>query len=617
MGERLSAKKLRDNSTFFLSILICSYMIYLGLFSGEGYDQPLNYSQLNGSSKPILHWIRKLEGTVPYKEANYRAYAQTEKEEIQQVVSAFHEFKQYSNGSILRDRHLVAESLPESQSRVRPIPLNKVKVGQMVNFSVEIGKNVSKVNGYSVLAVGENHIFVANQTEYSDDRTIVNFTVVPTLPGVYNLFIEEFDHVVQLQLPGSPFNLVVEAGDPADAMEIGRTADKLPSCHAVPLTRPSWLGGKWITRNLASKKRGVLRSGWVFQLDWCTFDVFTTDDLAMAAESPSPKKIVILGSSVERGIFFSLVDVLLTKEEKYNLSDSDFAKCWGYAQVKVGNLQLVYQDFRIENDHFMNITDDGKSDVICHDEKVAKLGSYDFFGDGLRFLREYLFAADPLPDILVVPIRTVVQLELLLKAIPSSWSGTMYPLYNFKCKDRMLYTKDGLEKSYQLAEEFLSLDGRVQLIDGFGLGSGMRHNTESSPLIMKSNHWHKWCNEFNGEMRVCGNPTAMIAQILFGKVIAPEGKEAWLKTDESKITFPRKITVCQDCPASLLPFHIKVNPDLKCYISSEGIRKTSKAKFLVWDGTLCPAECMRTEPIDTLDTQSGSVNVRKCNINLL
>ncbi|PIK62222.1 hypothetical protein BSL78_00830 [Apostichopus japonicus] len=483
-----------------------------------------------------------------------------------------------STGPILHDRHLVKESKQESKCRVYPntssLKLN-AQVGQLFSLTIEIDKDVLiKQTILSVLAVGENHIFAANHLNFSVDGSLMTFTYTPKVPGLYNLFVEEINANAQLQIPGSPFRLVVE-GDPVYAVQLGRTADKLPSCQTMQLTRPSWLDGEWITGNIAGLKRGVLRSGWVFQPDWCSFDIFTTKDLAMAAEMTSPKKIAVL-------------------------------------------VPQLNEDFRIVTVGNLKMGEDGKSEIVCHDEKIAKSGDYDYFDDGIRFLSEYLFAQshDKWPDIIVIPIRETNHLELLLKAIPPSWSGTIYTLYNFVVIRTNLYTKDGLAKSYKLAKNLLSVDSRIQLIDGFGLISAMRHNTQSAPLI-KSGHTHRWCNELNGEMTVCGNPTEMIAQMLLGKVIAPEGKDAWLKaiTSKPKIMLPRQLKVCQDCPASLLPFHIKPIPDLTCYVS-ESVRETSLVKQEVWDGTLCPAECLKLKPVGTEQTQSGSVSVRSCNVKL-
>lgn len=43
--------------------------------------------------------------------------------------------------------------------------------------------------------------------------------------------------------------------------------------------------------------------------------------------------IYILGTSRERGVFLSLVDLLLSAKEKKVLSESVIGKCWGRAVV--------------------------------------------------------------------------------------------------------------------------------------------------------------------------------------------------------------------------------------------------------------------------------------------
>ena len=505
----------------------------------------------------------------------------------------------------------------KSTSRVLTNSWNNTKVGQLVNLTIKLDEHIHKKAIFSVLAVGEDHIFAANQSKFPPGSSLMTFTFTPRYPGVYNLYVEEVNMTGQLQLPGSPFRLDV-CGESVDSIQLSRRADSLPSCQTLPLKQLSWLDGEWITRNRAGTNRGVLRSGWVFQPSWCSFDTFTTEDIAVAVNSFSPKKIAILGSSIDRGIFLSLVDLILAKEEKYHLSDSGIAECWGFAQIQVENLTVLYQDFRIAPSRQPIISDDGKSELICHNEKEAKSSNYDFVGEAIRYISDYLFAVEPWPDIVSITIRDVWQLELILKAIPSSWSGIIYPLYNFRCADSAVYTESGLEKYYKLAEDLLSLDSRVELIDGFGIGSGMRHNTESVPFMMISNHWHKWCNELDGNMRVCGNPTEMIAQILLGKLIAPNGKEAWLTTVETKMNVsPRIITVCEDCPPSLLPFHIKVFPEPTCYDTTIGVRIVSETDHKVWDGTLCPEECMKTNPVGVEHTQSGPVDVRRCNVSII
>ncbi|KAJ8047331.1 hypothetical protein HOLleu_06308 [Holothuria leucospilota] len=169
-----------------------------------------------------------------------------------------------------------------------------------------------------------------------------------------------------------------------------------------------------------------------------------------------------------------------------------------------------------------------------------------------------------------------------------------------------------------MVQKYPSVDQRVQVLDGWTVATGMRHDTEKSPMIMGSPHWHRWCNELNGEMRVCGNPTEMVAQILLGKVLAPDGKKSWLKSVESQVqqrvtlSVPREILLCHDCPESLLPFHVKRVPELKCYKSTKGLNKGFLKNVHVWNGSMCPTDCMKTEPTGKATTNSGMVDVREC-----
>lgn len=148
-------------------------------------------------------------------------------------------------------------------------------------------------------------------------------------------------------------------------------------------------------------------------------------------------------------------------------------------------------------------------------------------------------------------LRQLWQLELVLKAIPTSWFGTIHTLYDFRCWDLL-----GL----------LGLFGvtLIHLIDGFGIGSGMKYNTETTPFTMKSNHWCRHCKRLEGEMRVCSNPTELITQILLAIVVAPRRRKLEKGSHEEaenlqhgkKVSFTKK--VCEDCPEHVMPFRIKV-----------------------------------------------------------
>lgn len=53
--------------------------------------------------------------------------------------------------------------------------------------------------------------------------------------------------------------------------------------------------------------------------------------------------LLVLGDSVFRGIFLTLVDMVLGKGQKANIKQSVLQKCWGYADVQVGSLRVTYQ----------------------------------------------------------------------------------------------------------------------------------------------------------------------------------------------------------------------------------------------------------------------------------
>ncbi|KAJ8047353.1 hypothetical protein HOLleu_06334 [Holothuria leucospilota] len=532
--------------------------------------------------------------------------------------------EQFSSGPVLRVQHLVKDSSNLSTCEVVGEGLHRAEVG--VTSSITVILDPMRTQDFqqfffSVLAVGEDHIFPAKPQPVFSNATNVTFTYVPTLPGEYDLYVEEIFQRPpwQKQVPGSPFLLVVQGHHELDIDDFKVRTDKLPSCQIISQEDPSWVEGEWVTRKLLGRKRGVLRSGWVFQPKRCSFDIFTKDDIEIAAASKVPKTIAILGSSTERGIFLSLVDLALRKEEKIHLVESDLAKCWGFSEFQFGNLHFIYQDFRVyrARDLYAEGSIRGVN-VTCNNEKKVQEGS-NFFQDALNFLEETLFGSRPWPDIIFVT-SPIVHLRLLLEKIPHFWNGTIYPVVNFKCKWLNYYQLDGLLKARDEAKASRSLDPRVGVLDGFTLSTGMRHATESSPFITHSIHFHRWCDELNGEMRVCSNPTEMVAQFLLGQAIAPEGKDVWMKSTDYKnreavlSANTRTIRVCHDCPATLLPFHIKSKPDLNCYDSREGLHISLEQNFKVWDGSPCPEECMKTEPVDKVYTQSGLVDVRQCTI---
>ncbi|XP_071850064.1 uncharacterized protein [Apostichopus japonicus] len=524
-----------------------------------------------------------------------------------------------NTGPIRRNIDIVARTKTESKCEVFREGLLHASVGIEAKITIKVDLSLNKTihtkHFFSILAVGEQNIFAISPSSVSRNPFEVHFSYTPTIPGDYQLYVEEISRSSQKQLPGSPFTLIIN-GSAIDVNERVKEANRLPSCQTIQQHDPSWLDGDWVTRDLAGDERGTLRSGWVLQPRRCSFDIFTTDDLERASLSSVSSTIVVLGRSTERGIFLSLVDLALRKKEKTNLKDSVLWRCWGMEEVRIGNLRFIYQDFRIEGASMKHMNDSTHINITCHnDTKVSD--NNDFFGDAIGFFQETLFTEKIQPDVVIMVVLNDLQLEILEKTIPPLWNGTFYALNGFKAHEGSLYTPNGKETDAESANSF-TLDKRIRNLNGFKLATPWRHTTEKAPFIMKSMHWHKPCNDMNGKIKVCSNPTEMIAQILLGMAIAPDGKDAWLvslKNCESTTrNVSRKIRFCHDCPKSLFPWHIKRVPNLKCTTLKGSLPNVAKKDQQAWKGSLCPKHCMASNPVGKYDTQSGSVDVRICTI---
>ncbi|KAJ8051085.1 hypothetical protein HOLleu_04522 [Holothuria leucospilota] len=573
-------------------------------------DNPLDHKKLMNYSCKLFVFFTFADGqyqrtTIHYTSTNF-------------------DLQETSTGPILRVHHMSEQSQQQSTICIAfGEGLRHASVGNVATFTIKVANTSAlKYLLFSALAVSDNHMFVADPSPFIQGRDEIHFSYTPTLAGEYDFYIEQLQRskADQYQIPGSPFRLTIEGAKVNEEAEIKFT-DSLPSCQTIPQNNLSWVEGSWKTRKLVGSKHGVLRSGWVFQPKICSFDIFTQEELTIAAASSEPRSIVILGSSTERGIFLSLVDLILSDREKVHFNVSDFGKCWGFAELQVGSLRIIYQDFRIEHARISHFQGENNFTVTCHNEKKVSQG-YEFFDDAVAFLQQFLFKDRLWPDVIFVCVKDFIQVKSIFEKVPSSWNGVIYPINSFKIKWGSFYTASGVQDYKDLAQQYPLLDSRIQIFDAFALTRGVRHGSESSPVILKSNHFHRWCNELGGNMRVCGDATEMVAQLLFGKAIAPKGKDVWMESIRNKDgeliknMDTREIMVCHDCPKSLLPFHIKRIPDLKCYRSTQGLRPAEEKNFKVWDGTLCPSQCMKTNPVGQTQTESGPVDVRECVVSV-
>jgi hypothetical protein len=255
----------------------------------------------------------------------------------------------------------------------------------------------------------------------------------------------------------------------------------------------------------------------------------------------------------------------------------------------------------------MNPVEENKTQAIeCHGDKLALgLGLY----TNTTLLFKTMFAEKMRwPDVIYIGQATDKLMLKLMAFILVSWEGRLFLGYDrFKGIHGTFIAKD-FEESLATANiwnEVLN-DTRIQFLDTAHMVSAMRLQTEDVGRIGGSQHFHRFCRE--GEIFVCSNVTETMALFLLRIVLDPDDKvKDWpkYKTASEEPLVPR---ICTDCPAELLPFHIKPVPNLMCHCwSYVAVKKVGE----VWSN-LCPSFCLDMPPNGETWTQSGPVDVRKC-----
>lgn len=220
--------------------------------------------------------------------------------------------------------------------------------------------------------------FLGSTTTSLDEHVLLQYEWQPRYPGNYEVLVHK---IVQEKwsrnsntlststlIHPSPFHISIDRLKENSSTEHRST--KLLPCQLGDRHVFSKWDGDWIGPSLQQPENpNILRTGWSFipsnEMN-CTIETYSQDDIYDISEK---KSIVILGSSIDRGIFLSLVDNLLTIEEKVHFEKSVVGKCWGQAIIRKGNLKLMYQDFRTirfgvpgkDNDNYYE----------CNNDKVA------------------------------------------------------------------------------------------------------------------------------------------------------------------------------------------------------------------------------------------------------
>jgi len=504
-----------------------------------------------------------------------------------------------------------------------------------------------KRKGYSVTIVSEGR-YTGVATFVGIDISTGNnvYSWIPSFPDdSYQILVHELNGEISPGEKGSPlihpsplqFSIqladVQNANDHFNAVLKERLS--MPPCQSIEerFDGYSRWNGDWIGPE-TKLDVGKIRTGWGFLPSremGCKIETFSKEDLLSI---PEKKSIYVIGTSRERGVFLSLVDMLLEPKEKEHFGDSVVGQCWGRAVVEKGNMKVSYQDFRANS--FEQPDDLGA--IQCHNDKVVRGGlqsNGSMLGNATAFWNELFEDETMWPDVIYLlsghktnDFNFEAHTLSFAQNIPPSWRGTLIiGDYEFNAK------RAGLDRNRQGYQDALIKmldvisDPRVRWLDGEGISTEQRMYAErGEEQVSLSQHFHHLCEENNlyipsGErmssdvMRVCSNITEIVAQLLVGHALGP--KDAFHKAVSQ---YPAKdkpdmtLTVCHDCPKELLPFHITPHPVLTCTTGKFHPRTKEEMDNVVVSKDSPPQKCpCLSQSVDySFSSQSDVIHVREC-----
>ncbi|CAM9529015.1 unnamed protein product [Hapterophycus canaliculatus] len=116
---------------------------------------------------------------------------------------------------------------------------------------------------------------------------------------------------------------------------------------------------------------------------------------------------------------------------------------------------------------------------------------------------------------------------------------------------------------------------------------------------------------WHGAKMVHSDITEMLANIFISKAVGSkaalhEKEGRFPAANESALEEHPQFQVCADCPAKLLPFHVKAVPDLACV--SERSLAGDASVGSAWGGSTCPKWCKGKD----VSFKAGNRIVRIC-----
>ena len=335
-------------------------------------------------------------------------------------------------------------------------------------------------------------------TSSLDEHVLLQYEWQPRFPGNYQVlvhkivFLEKWSRNSTNKLSAStlihpsPYHISIDS----QLEENSSTEHKsnLFPCQSGNRDVFSKWDGDWIGPSLQQPENpNILRTGWSFipsnEMN-CTIETYSQDDIYDISEK---KSIVILGSSIDRGIFLSIVDILLSIEEKVHFEKSVVGKCWGQAIIRKGNLKLMYQDFRTIR---FGIPGKDKDNYYeCNNDKVAVESPHEFVNNATLFWEDLFHERRSWPSVVYMRTAHFIHAPNLVKKIPKAWTGTLY-LVDSQLSARQAGLVD--QESYEsylkgLKSKLHRLgDDRIRWLDGVGISKEMRIYSEFTNRVAAS-----------------------------------------------------------------------------------------------------------------------------------
>ncbi|CAM9152460.1 unnamed protein product [Ectocarpus fasciculatus] len=552
------------------------------------------------------------------------------------------------------------------------IGLHQATVGIPAFFTIHlVGDNLDGSGGSSppdwepnssvrfiyVWISNEDQILIAEVVGDGSNNSTLTATYKSDFPGDYLVYVEEVRPSEKGEgrpIVGSPFSLTI-AGD-FPTLDV----NSLPVCGSKEdvsndIADSFWRPGTWLSSNVASAAHGVMRNGWVFQPKSCVFDTFSYEDLMLLASLDGQGTwLLVLGGSIQRGVFLTLVDMVLAAGQKDDIHTSALQKCWGYAEIRIGNLRLSYQDMRLYR--FITMTDS----VVCNNEKLTSGSTSAYIHSAKEFLTSTIFQdGTQWPTTIFAPssyllpdkIANQIEIEVIMDALPPSWEGKLlfvdhmagFDVYWYEGNPTMTALEDVRiaftggrdsrrpptdDSALRKMEGYQTRDSRVSFMSAFPMYQAKIFENEGSKQGTRryggSIHYHYISSAasdpeaHNGSIMVHSTMTEMLANVMLGRAVETKAAlyaKAAASTDvieQDRVDVGKSFQVCSDCPRDLMPFHVKPIPELVCETVESLLGEAEMGE--VWDGELCPDWCMKQAPGSHLETKSGPVDVRECSI---